>query len=225
MPPCEVRSGNVLRFLVALLVLLGGVPLCVDLLLRVIDIRRHAPEDPIWLALGLLLGLALIFFKRPNWLLHTALHEACHWLACLALGVRVHRVMASDGRGGEVEHAQTGPVRTTLIALAPYTVPLVLGPLLLARALTAEGWARSLLTALAAIAYLAHLTGLVHNIRLNLRDPKGDLAKAGRPLALVVILCGAILVTALTIAVLWDDTWRPLHRHRVPTIEPRPATP
>jgi hypothetical protein len=209
----------VLRFLIALLVLLAGVPLCLGVLLDVIDARRHEPEDPLWFTAGLLLGLALIFFKRPNWLLHTALHEACHWLACLLLGVRVHRVMASDGRGGEVEHAQTGPVRTALISLAPYTVPLVLGPLLLARALTPECWARSLLTAFCAVAYLTHLTGLVHNIRLNLRDPKGDLAKTGRPLALVVICCGVILTTALTIAVLWDDTWRPFHRHGLPHIK------
>jgi hypothetical protein len=213
----------VLRFLLALLVLLAGVPICLDVMLEVIDARRHAPEDPLWFAGGLLLGVALIFFKRPNWLLHTALHEACHWLACLALGVRVHRVMASDGRGGEVEHAHTGPVRTALIALAPYIVPLVLGPLLIARAFTPEGLTRSLLAALCAIAYLTHLTGLVHNVRLNLRDPKGDLAKVGRPLALVVILCGVLLVTALTIAVLWDDTWRPFHRHHLPTVQPRSA--
>jgi hypothetical protein len=126
--------------------------------------------------------------------------------------------MASDGRGGEVEHAQTGPVRTTLIALAPYTIPLVLGPLLAARALTPEGPARSVLTALCAIAYLTHLTGLIHNIRLNLRDAKGDLAKVGRPLALTVIACMALLTTALAISVLWDDTWRPFHRHGLPRI-------
>ena len=197
-----------LRVLLALLVLLAGVPLCLEVLLRTIDARRHASEDPLWLAAGLMLGVVLIFTKRPNWLLHTAQHEACHWLACVLLGVRVHRVMASDGRGGEVEHAVVGPVRTTLIALAPYTLPLVLGPLLLARALTPEGAVRSLLSAACAIAYLTHVTGLIHNIRLNLFDPKGDLVKVGRPLALALILCANLLLTAFAISVLWDETWR-----------------
>jgi hypothetical protein len=111
-------------------------------------------------------------------------------------------------------------LRGALISLAPYAIPLVLGPLLLARALSPEGLVRSLLSAACAIAYVTHLTGLIHNVRLNLRDPKGDLAKVGRPLALTLILCMALLVTALAIAVLWDGTWRPFHGARIPRIDP-----
>jgi hypothetical protein len=202
----------VLRLLLALLVVLGGLPLCLDTLLRTIDARHRVPEDPLWLAIGLMAGLALVFTRRPNWFLHTMLHEASHLLMARMLGVRVHRFMASDGSGGEVQHAAVGPLRSALISLAPYTVPLVLGPLLIARALTPEGWPRCVLSALCAVAFITHLTGLVHNIRLNLRDPAGDLAKVGRPLALASIACVLLLVTAWSIAVLWDDTWRPFHR-------------
>lgn len=195
------------RLLLALLAGLLVVPLCVDVLLRTIAVRRHAPEDPIWVAAGLIGGVVLIFTRRPNWLVHTILHETCHLLACVLLGVRVHRIEASDGRGGVVEHAPVGPLRTLLIALAPYVVPLVLAPLLLARWLTPEGPARGLLSFLAAVAYVTHLTGVIHNVRLNLRDPKGDLAAVGRPLALLLILAMGMLVTALAIRVLWEGSW------------------
>ncbi len=195
---------GVLRFVLALVFAIVVVPLCLDTLLRTIEPRRHVPEDPLWMATGLMLGVVLIFVKRPNWLLHTMIHEACHLLACVILGVKVHKVMASDGRGGEVEHQATGPIRTALIALAPYVIPLVLGPVLLARHLAPEGPVRSVLSLLAPIAYVTHLTALIHNVRLNLRDAKGDLAKVGRLFALTIIIGMLMLVTALTIAVLWD---------------------
>lgn len=203
-PGDGVRTVHaVLRFVLAVLFAIVVVPMCLDTLLRTIEPRRHVPEDPLWMAAGLMLGVVLIFVKRPNWLLHTMIHEACHFLACLLLGVKVHKVMASDGRGGEVEHQSTGPLRTVLIALAPYTIPLVLGPILLWRHVAPEGPLRSALSLLTSIAYITHLTGLIHNVRLNLRDPKGDLAKVGRLLALTIILGMLMLVTALTIVVLW----------------------
>ncbi|MBA2480662.1 MAG: hypothetical protein H0V44_08370, partial [Planctomycetes bacterium] len=99
--------------------------------------------------------------------------------------------------------AQVGRLRASLIALAPYTLPLVLVPLLAGRWFAPEGALRSLLSALAVVAYVTHLTALVHNIRLNFRDPTGDLALVGRPLAIIAIVCALILVTAGTIVVLW----------------------
>lgn len=65
----------------------------------------------------------------------TALHEASHYLACVALGVPVGRVRlfwptrtpAGDVILGSVPHAPTGPARRALIAIAP----LVLVPALL----------------------------------------------------------------------------------------------
>jgi hypothetical protein len=66
----------------------------------------------------------------------TALHEASHYLACLALGVPVlgrprlfwpHRDLRGDVVLGSVTHARTGPLRQALISIAP----LVLVPALL----------------------------------------------------------------------------------------------
>jgi hypothetical protein len=193
----------VVRLALALLLVAVGLPICLQVLLDITGERRHIPEEALPMACGLAAGLLVIFLKRPNWLLHTLVHEACHGLACLLLGVKVHRVMASDGSGGVVEHAHVGRVRTALIALAPYTIPLLLAPLLIGRWLAPEGSYRSALSAVAVTAYVTHLTALVHNIRLNFRDPKGDLAQVGRPLALVAIVCALILVTAVTIVVLW----------------------
>jgi hypothetical protein len=67
----------------------------------------------------------------------TALHEASHYLACVALGVPVlgrvrlfwpERTPAGDVILGSVRHAPTGPLRRALIAIAP----LVLVPATLA---------------------------------------------------------------------------------------------
>ncbi len=192
-----------IRLALAVLVLCVGLPASVQVLLDVTATRRHLPEEAMAMACGLAIGLLIIFLRRPNWLLHTMVHEACHGLACLMMGVKVHRVMASDGRGGVVEHAPVGRLRTAVISLAPYTLPLLLAPLLIARWFSPEGALRSVLSALAVIAYVTHLTALTHNIRLNLRDPKGDLAVVGRALSLAVIGCVLILVTAATIVVLW----------------------
>jgi hypothetical protein len=196
----------VLRFLLGLVACATLVPLCGQVLLEVIGSRHRPPEDLQALAIGLGLGLVLVLLRRPNWFLHTLTHETCHLIACWLLGVKVHKLSASDGHGGEVSHQETGPVRTTIIALAPYLMPLYLGPLLLARALTPESPWRELLTGVCALAYPAHLTGLVHNVRTNFIDSRGDLAIAGRLLSLGLILCGVLLLTALAIIVLWDDS-------------------
>lgn len=199
-------GAAVLRLLLGVLAAAALVPACLRLLLAVIADRHRVPEDPLALALGLMLGVILVFVRRPNWFLHTLVHETAHLLACTLLGVRVYRLVASDGQGGEVRHAATGPVRTGIIALAPYVVPLILLPLLVARALVPESPARAVLSCLCALAYPSYLTGLFHNIRLNLGDAQGDLAAVGRLLALSLILCGALLTTAAAVVVLWDDS-------------------
>ena len=163
-----------------------------------------------------MVGLALACLRRPNWFLHTLQHETCHLLAAWLVGVKVHRLTASNGQGGEVTHDQTGPLRTAFIALAPYVFPLLLAPLLLARALTPESNYRQVLSGLCALMVPLHLTGLVHNIRLNFKDRRGDLAIVGRLLSLALILCALLLLAALVVIVLWDDSslWRAI-RHQL----------
>jgi len=183
------------------------VPAAAQVLMATVNHHRHAPVDAWWVGLGLALGLVVTLWRRPNWFIHTLIHETCHLLVATALLVPVHRLVVSDGRGGQVEHQATGPLRSALIALAPYTLPLVLAPLLIARALTGEGTARGILSAACALGYITHLTGLFHNLRLNLRDATGDLARVGRVLSLAVIATVLQLVTAWTCAVLWSGTW------------------
>ncbi len=110
----------------------------------------------------------------------------------------------TDGRGGEVEHNQTDPVRTTLIAIAPYTVPLLLGPALLARMWWHGPTAAIILSGVCAFLFVAHVQGLVLNIRLNFWGEKADLPRVGRFLALVLIIGTFLLLTAGTIEVLWQ---------------------
>ncbi len=209
------------RFLLGVVALITLLPAATMALGSVVAERQRAPPDPLWVAGGLLLGMGLMVLRRPNWFLHTLQHEACHLIACWGLGVRVHRLVASDGQGGEVSHSAVGPVRTGIIALAPYVLPLLLAPLLVARALVPEGTARSVLSAGCALAYPLHLVAVFHNVRLNLFDSKGDFAQVGRLFALAVTLGAALLTTAAAVAVLWADTpvrWRagaaiPLPRH------------
>jgi len=189
------------------------VPAAAQVLMATISRHHDVPRDGWWIGLGLVVGLAVTVLRRPNWFIHTLIHETCHLLVATVLLVPVHRLVVSDGRGGQVEHQATGPLRAALIALAPYTLPLLLAPLLVARALTAQGTARGILSAACALAYVTHLTGLFHNLRLNLRDATGDLAKVGRVLSLALIATVLQLVTAWTCSVLWSDTWYTWHGH------------
>lgn len=172
--------------------------------LLVMAAHHRVPADVVAITAGLALGLMLIAFRRPNWLLHTFLHECAHALVCVLLLVRVRGMRFSDGRGGEVEHDPVGPVRTMLILLAPYTLPVVLGPLLLARYFLVEPPWRAPLSALVACAWLTHVTGLAHNLRLNLWPTDGDLARTGRLFGLAVSVSALLLLTAATVAVLWS---------------------
>ena len=61
---------------------------------------------------------------------HTFIHECCHHHV-LALFVRVKGSGLRD-KGGYVTHIKTDPLRTILIAIAPYTLPLLLAPALFA---------------------------------------------------------------------------------------------
>lgn len=156
-------------------------------------------QDPWWLVGGLAVGILLVLWRRPNALIHTTIHELCHALFCLLLGVRVTSFRVSDGSGGAVGHEQVDPLRGTLISIAPYTLPLLLAIGLLLHWWIASPW----LSALVGFLYIHHLHALYYNITLNFWGKQSDLAKVGRPLSAVLISSALFLSTWWTIRMLY----------------------
>lgn len=205
--------GTLLRFLLAVGLAVGALPFCVDLLLWVLrgiqaraqgDWRLLLPNDAVGIAVGAGLGAGWMLMKRPNWLFHTFIHELCHAVACLVLRVKLLGFHATDGKGGMVEYMQPGVVRGTLIAIAPYTLPLLLAPALGVRhAVHGGDWGGQISAGAVAFLWFTHLQGLWHNVRLNFTGEGADLVKVGRPLSMVLIAGCLLLVTAWTLFALW----------------------
>lgn len=180
------------------------VPWCAHLLVAVWRTRvAGPPPDEPALVAGLALGLVGLLWSKPNLLLHTWLHETAHALMCLLLFVRVGAITATAGHGGETRHE---PVRVRLvpILIAPYVLPLIAGPVLLARWLTPEGLLRAGLTFACGLALFMHLHGLALNIRLNHRGPAADLPRVGLVLSSALIIAALLLLTAAAVVVLWS---------------------
>jgi hypothetical protein len=197
-----------LRFVLDLVV--GGaawvfvVPWCWLLLVHTCrGVTGAPPEEPALFA-GLVLGLLLACWRRPNLLVHTWLHESAHALMCVLLLVRVGAIRATAGQGGEVRHEAVGPLRLVPILIAPYVLPLVLGPLLFARWLSPDGLLRTLLTFGCGLAIFMHLHGLALNLRLNTFGPTADLARVGHLLAFALIATSLLLLAAAAVLVLWS---------------------
>lgn len=192
------------RVAIGVVLAVVALPWCVHLLTTSIALAHGLPSHPWSLASGLLLGAGLVWWRKPNWLVHTFIHEACHAVLCIVLRVRITAFQATDGQGGAVLHRKVDPLRTTLIALAPYTLPLLLGPLLLARQMIeVPSTAGRVLTFLVGFFTVHHLHGLYHNIRINFWGRQADLTRAGKILSLVVILGVHCLLGAWWVAVLW----------------------
>lgn len=187
----------------AVLIAVAGLPPLAAWVARVWSTRTGPPEDVVPLAVGALLGATLAWWRRPSWLVHTAIHEACHALVCLLLLVRVRQFQISDGQGGAVLHDRVDWLRTTLIAIAPYTLPLLLAPALVAQELTPPRW-RPLLGVVIGVLAVHHLHGLWHNVRLNFRGRQSDLARVGRGLSLVLIAASLLGLAGVVPLVLWE---------------------
>jgi len=170
---------------------------------HITDCADHWPEDPLGVGCGVAAGIGLALWKRPNWFVHTAIHELCHLIMCMVLFVPVNSFRATRGQGGEVTHLRIDPVRETLISIAPYVLPLVLVPCLLGLRFTPPGAWHALASGLVGFAYVHHLHGLYHNVRLNARGSGSDLVKIGRPLSAVLISLALLLVSAWVISMLW----------------------
>jgi hypothetical protein len=204
--------GAILRFVVGLVLAVTAVPACLHLLVRTVQSQRTwASEDPLALAIGLCLGLLWLLWRTPNRFWHTWLHELAHAAACILLRVRLLGFKATDGRGGEVEHAACDPLRTTLIAIAPYSLPLLLVPALLTQWALPPGTAREIASAACGLLLVNHFQGLWLNLSLNFFGADSDLARTGRLLGLVLIAAALLLLMAWWIQVLWTSRFLPWH--------------
>lgn len=200
---------TVVSWVVAGVLAVVALPWCVQALVwiwqrDVVPARFHLPQDPWSVVCGMVGALALMWWKKPNWFLHTLIHESSHALMCALLWVPIRSFRVSRDQGGEVVYDRPDPLRAALIGIAPYTVPLVLIPALLIVRLSAVGsvW-HHVGSALSALAFVLHLQSLWHNLRLNWRGDDSDLVRLGRPLALVLIVGAVLLVGAWTIVMLW----------------------
>lgn len=196
--------AGVVRTLLGAALAVLVLPACTTLLWAELTDLHAPPPHPWALGLGAALGSALVWWRRPNWLVHTLIHESCHALVATLLGVRVRAFQATDGQGGAVIHAKVDPLRTTLIALAPYLLPLLLAPALLARVLVAAPGTAAMTLHLA-IGFLTvhHLHGLYHNVRLNFWGRQADLTRAGKLLSLVAILAVHALLAVGWLRAVW----------------------
>jgi hypothetical protein len=200
---------SLLSAVLAVALAIAALPWCWTLLrgawqLAISQARAPWPADPVAIACGVVSGLCLMVWKRPNWFVHTAIHELCHLLMCMALFVPVNSFRATRGQGGEVTHLRIDAVRDTLISIAPYTLPLVLLPCLLALHFAPAGPWHVTASGCVGFAYVHHLNGLFHNVRLNARGQGSDLVKIGRPLSAVLISGTLMLVTAWVITLLGE---------------------
>ena len=198
--------ATIIRLIVAILLALSLLPwafyLTVDAL-RLED-TWFPQEDRLGILIGACCGIAFVLWKRPNAFIHTFVHEACHAILCLSLGVRVTSFRVTNGDGGAVGHTSVDPFRGTIISIAPYTLPLLLGICLGFRMWFDEPTTtRHVLSALCAFFFVHHLQALYYNIRINMWGKQADLVKVGRPLSAILIATALCFTTFWTIKVFW----------------------
>jgi hypothetical protein len=186
------------------------VPWCWGVLVRRWGEVTGPPPEEYALFAGLMLGLILAFWRRPNLLMHTWLHETAHALMCVLLFVRVGAIQATAGQGGEIRHEPVNLLRTIPILIAPYVLPMILGPILLARWLSPDGLLRSGLTFACGVALFMHLHGLALNLRHNTLGGGADIPRVGHLLAFALIATSLLLLASASVVVLWSSqppTW------------------
>ena len=173
------------------------------------DILRAVVEDglpayPLPLGIGLGVGFAFARWRRPNWFVHTFVHETAHALVCVLTGVKVRKFMVTDGDGGYVLPERTDPIRRYFILIAPYVLPVLLAPVLVALWFI-DGPVELMCVPqfLAGMGLIHHLHGLYHNIRINWSGSGSDLVRLSRPLSVVSILIGFMLMMGWWLQTVW----------------------
>lgn len=180
------------------------VPWCWSVAVQQWRVVSGPPPEEYALFAGLMLGLVLAFWRRPNLFLHTWLHESAHALMCVVLFVRVGAFQATAGQGGEIRHEPVNLLRAIPILIAPYVLPMILGPILLARWLSPDGLLRSGLTFACGVALFMHLHGLLLNLRFNTVGAAADIPRVGHLLAFALIATSLLLLAAAAVVVLWS---------------------
>jgi hypothetical protein len=97
--------------------------------LRLVSGARLAATPLTYFLIGFAAAAAIAWWRRRGERVEYAAtfgHELAHMLVALVLGYRVHEFRASLGDGGHVRHV--GPasagLRSTLISVAPYAIPM-----------------------------------------------------------------------------------------------------
>ena len=198
--------ATIIRWIIAALLAVSALPWAFYILVQTWQDKGHAlpQEDLVAIGVGALVGVLLVFWKRPNAFVHTFIHEACHAILCLLLGVKVTSFQVTGDQGGAVGHESVDPFRGTIISIAPYTLPLLLAIALLFRMWFNEpSQGRTVLSGLCALLFIHHLQALYHNVRINMWGKQADLVKVGRPLSAVLIAIALCFTACWTILVLW----------------------
>lgn len=195
-----------IKFIVAIIVGITVLPWCAYLLA---DLWRNLPgwmprQNSYATSGGLLVGVGLLWARRPQAYIHTLIHETCHAILCIVFFVKINSFKVTDGNGGCVGHERVDPFRATFISIAPYTLPLLLGMVLLSRQyLTLDKLWLQITGALAGFLLIHHYHAVYHNVRINISGKQSDLVKVGRPLSFVLIACGLLLTTYWWLRVMW----------------------
>ena len=84
-------------------------------------------------------------------------------------------------------------------------MPLIAGPLLLARWITPEGPLRCGLSAACGGAIFLHLHGLLLNLRLNSWGDEADIPRVGHVLAYALVVSALLLLSAAAVVALWSS--------------------
>lgn len=179
------------------------VPLSWAAFTQALDNAPRLPRDPWFLLAGMLIGLVSQVTGRPSLLFRAIVHESAHALACLVLFVPIRGFMASRTEGGFVQHVKTGPIRTVLILIAPYVLPLLLAPPLIVAFFQHQPspW-REIVTAWCGGATIVHVGHLLWNMRHNWWGKESDLRRIGWPLSLILIALAAIWIGVAWLAIL-----------------------
>jgi len=198
-------TGRAVRFAIGIALIAIAVPASASSFFEALLQRAAAPPPDLWwvLLLGLIAGALVSWRLRNSVFVHAWVHEATHAVVAALLLVKVDFFVAKPDGSGQIQHASSGNLRNAIISLAPYSFPLVLGPMLLVREILRPGLPVAIASFLSAGAVVFHLAFLWRNLRVNFPRPGSDIAKTGRVASTGVIAVSLIWVLRWSMEALW----------------------